>query len=136
MKSTTKRRPKPRIKSKNKSYTLKDSALYNLTTKKRLVDLLGRPISELKAVSTDNNYRIFDLEKASKQREIQAPTFALDVVQTRIASLLVRVAAPDYLHSGIKGRSNITNAEAHIGNHPVLTMDIRKFLHILAHSDH
>lgn len=127
MKSTAKPRQKPRIKSKNKSYTLKDSAFYNLTTKKRLVELLGRPTNELKNVSTDDNYRIFYLEKNGKKREIQAPTFELDIVQTRIASLLVRVAVPDFLHSGIKGRSNITNAESHIGDHPVLTMDIQKF---------
>jgi len=127
MNSAIKRRPKPRIKSKNKSYTLKDSALFKLTTKRRLVELLGRSISELKAFSADTNYRIFHLEKPGKCREIQAPTFELDVVQTRIASLLVRVATPEYLHSGIKGRSNITNAAAHIGDHPVLTMDIQQF---------
>lgn len=128
MKSMTKpKRPKPKIRSKNKSYSLKDSALYNITTKKRLADLLGRSTAKLKELSKGDNYRIFHIEKEGKKREIQAPTYELDIVQTRIASLLVRVAIPDYLHSGIKGRSNITNAEIHIGDHPVLTMDIRKF---------
>ena len=127
MKSVTNRRPKPRIKLKNKSYTLNDSALYNLTTKKRLTELLGKSISELKVISNNSNYRIFDLFKNNKPREIQAPTIELDIIQTRIASLLVRVTTPDYLHSGIKNRSNITNAKIHIGDHPVLTMDIQKF---------
>jgi len=127
MKSVTKRRLKPHITSKNKSYTLKDSALYNLTTKKRLIDLLGRSVSELNTLSNDKNYRIFDLVKEGKHREIQAPAIELDIIQTRIASLLVRGATPNYLHSGIKNRSNITNAKVHIGDHPILTMDIQKF---------
>lgn len=127
MKSATRHRPKPRIQYKKKSYTLKDSALYNLTTKKRLVDLLRKPYNELEALATNKNYHIFILEKNGKSREIQTPTFELDVIQTRIASLLVRVNTPDYLHSGIKGRSNITNATVHIGDYPVLTLDIQKF---------
>lgn len=125
MKSPIKHRRKLRIKSKNKSYLLQDSPFYKLTTKRRLVGLLSSTVSELKDLSSDENYRIFYLKKG--KREIQAPKFELDVVQTRIASLLVRIATPDYLHSGIKGRSNITNAEIHIGDHPVLTMDIQKY---------
>lgn len=127
MKPTMKRRRKPRIKSKNKSYSPKDSPLYNLTTKKRLEKLLGKSVNELKDLLSVNNYRVFFIEKNGKKREIQAPTYELDVVHTRIASMLVRIAVPDYLHSGIKGRSNITNAKVHIGDHPVLTMDIQKF---------
>jgi len=128
MKSVVKRRFKPRIKSKNKSYTLKDSALYNLSTKKRLETVLGKTVSELKKLSSDDSYRVFSLEKEGKKpREIQAPKFDLDVVHTRIATLLVRVAMPDYVHSGVKGKSNITNAYVHIGDHPALTMDIKNF---------
>jgi hypothetical protein len=122
-----KRKFKPRINSKNKSYALEDSPLYNLTTKKRLTELLGKSCSDLNVLSEKSNYRIFYLTKNEKSREIQSPDYDLDVVQTRIASLLVRVSVPDYLHSGIKGRSNITNAKVHVGDHPVLTLDIQKF---------
>ena len=128
MKLATKRRPKPKIKSKNKSYSLKDSALYNLRTKRKLIAILGCSQGKLKGLSSTSNYHVFELEKEGKTpREIQAPNFELDKIQTRIASLLVRVTTPEYLHSGIKGRSNITNAQVHIGNHPVLTMDIQNF---------
>jgi retron-type reverse transcriptase len=121
-------KPKPRIISKNKAYTLKDSGLYNVTTKKRLEELLQKPVSELEKLADNSNYRIFYLEKPDgKKREIQAPNLELDIVQTRIVSLLVRVTMPDYVHSGIKGKSNVTNAKVHIGDHPVLTMDIRGF---------
>ncbi|WP_084189012.1 reverse transcriptase family protein [Thalassolituus maritimus] len=87
-----------------------------------------KSISELESLALDSNYRVFFLEKPNgKKREIQAPSLGLDIVQTRIASLLVRVAMPDYVHSGVKGRSNVTNAKVHVGDHPVLTMDIRNF---------
>jgi len=88
---------------------------------------LGKTVSELTKLSDDSNYRVFFLEKEGKKREIQAPKFDLDIAHTRISSLLVRVAMPGYVHSGVKGRSNITNAEVHIGDHPVLTMDIQNF---------
>lgn len=119
---------KPRIKSKNKSYTLDMSALYNLSTKRRLVGLLHKPISVLEKSSNNSNYRVFYLKKPNgAEREIQVPILALDILQTRLASLLVRITMPDYVHSGIKGRSNITNARIHVGVHPVLTMDLRNF---------
>ncbi len=126
-KTAPKRKFKPRIKSKNKSYTLQDSGLYNIGTKKRLAERLQISLNELTKFSDNTNYRIFNINKNGKDREIQAPTLRLDIIQTRIASLLVRIATPEYLHSGIKKKSNITNAKAHIGNHPVLTMDIRNF---------
>lgn len=119
---------KIRIKLKNKSYSLKDSGLYNITTKKRLESLLDRPFQELEQLSDDSNYQIFYLTKPDgAKREIQAPTLKLDILQTRIASLLGRIAMPEFIHSGVKGRSYITNAKAHMGEHPVLTMDIRNF---------
>jgi hypothetical protein len=127
MKPKTTRRIKPKIESKNKSYTPQDSPFYKLTTKKRLEKLLDKSVSELDSLSGDQNYRVFIIEKEGKKREIQAPMFKLDAVQTRIASLLVRIMVPDYLQSGIKGRSNITNSKIHLGDHPVLTMDIKKF---------
>jgi len=123
-----KRRFKPRIKSKKKSYALKDSGLYNIATKKLVGERLNQPIRKLSKLIDDSNYRIFYLENQNaKKREIQAPTLGLDIVQTRIASLLVRCKIPEYVHSGVKGKSNVTNAKVHIGNHPVLTMDIRKY---------
>lgn len=128
----TKKKPtlkyKPRIKSKNKSYPIKDSALYNLTTKKRLENILKKPTSELISLANDANYRVFFHKRLDgKKREIQAPTIGLDIIQTRIASLLVRIAIPDYVHSGVKGKSNISNAKIHAGDHPVLTIDIKNF---------
>jgi len=60
-------------------------------------------------------------------REIQCPKFKLNKVHTRLASLLCRIKMPDFLHSGVKKRSYVTNAHAHLGDHPILTMDISSF---------
>lgn len=122
-------RPKKKLKirSKDKSYTLKDSPFYNLSTKKALAELLYISLSDIKRISRTSNYNVFQLGEIPKQREIQAPKLELNIIHTRIASLLVRIKTPDYLHSGIKKRSYISNAKVHVGDFPVLTMDIRKF---------
>lgn len=121
------RKPRPKIRSKNKSYDMKDSALYNLSTKKRLSQALNCSIPTLKQLSSDTNYRVFDIIQKGKVRQVEAPLHELGIIHARIASLLVRISVPEYLHSGVKGRSHITNANVHIGPHPVLTLDIRKF---------
>ncbi len=129
MKLAIKRSIKPKIKSKKKSYHLKDSAIFKLSTKKRLSNLLNnKSIPQLETIAADSNYRVFNINKGnSKLRQIQAPKIALDIIQTRIASLLVRIKTPDYLHSGVKGKSHVTNAKVHIGIHPVLTLDIKNY---------
>lgn len=113
---------KLKIKTNNKSYPIKDSSLYNLTPH-RLQKGLGLSIDELEKLTLDDNYRVF----MQGNREIQFPKYKLNRVHTRLASLLCRIEMPDYLHSGVKKRSYITNAKAHLGNHPVLTMDISLF---------
>jgi len=127
-KAKSKHKPKQKIKRKNKSYSLRDCGLFKITSKKILEKRLLKSIDELNTLKNDANYSVFDISQSSdKTREIQTPNFDLDVIHTRIASLLARVKMPDYVHSGVKGRSNITNAKIHVGDHPVLTMDIRKF---------
>jgi len=48
-------------------------------------------------------------------------------MHARIANLLRRVLTPDYLHSGVAGRSYISNARQHALTAPTATLDIRKF---------
>ena len=40
---------------------------------------------------------------------------------------MCRIEQPNYVHSGVKGRSHITNATQHIGFHNLLTSDIQSF---------
>jgi len=125
--STAKKKHKPKIKSLGKQYSLDQSPLYNLSTKKKLEELLGAPIQNIETLCGDENYRVFQISKGGKPREVQAPCYELDVLHAKIASYLSRLRCPDYLHSGIKGRSHITNARRHLGDTPMLTMDIKKF---------
>lgn len=65
--------------------------------------------------------------KKGKARKIQKPLEKLELVHTRIASLLSRIALPEYLHSGKKKCSNVTNAKAHLNNEKMMTTDIKAF---------
>jgi len=114
---------KPKINTKDKSYELKDSCLYKLGSVKKLARLLNLPLEKIEPLKSDDNYNVF----INNGRTIEQPTGLLDIVQTRIASLLVRIKPSNSLHSGVKKRSHITNARVHLGQHPLLTSDIRGF---------
>jgi hypothetical protein len=122
-----KKRQKLKIKTDGKSYQPKDSCLFGVKNKRKLSKLLFTDLPTLKSLTNDNFYTCFTDISGKKHREIEHPRFELDKVHTRIASLLCRIKQPNYIHSGIKGRSHITNAEQHIGDHKVLTADIKSF---------
>ncbi|KQN55201.1 DNA polymerase [Serratia sp. Leaf51] len=124
-----KARKKLKISTKNKSYNLIDSPFFMLKSKKKLAALLGIAIADLALLMKDEgNYSIFEqLSKKGKSRKIQKPLDALDIVHTRIASLLSRIKLPEYLHSGKKGHSNITNAQAHLNTSKTMTSDVKAF---------
>ncbi|MBT1870776.1 reverse transcriptase family protein [Enterobacter mori] len=124
-----KKRKKLRIFTKNKSYGVMDSPFYKLKSKKKLAALLCVNISDFSILKKDEgNYSIFEqLSKKGKPRKIQKPLEKLDVVHTRIASLLSRIGLPLYLHSGKKACSNVTNARAHLNNEKMMTTDIKAF---------
>lgn len=118
---------KLKIRTNKKQYLLTDSCFYKLQSKRVLSKLLKIELSSLQALTSDENYNCYIDHAGAKPREIEHPYFDLDKVQTRIASLVCRIEQPDYIHSGVKGRSHVTNAEEHIGNHHVLTSDIQAF---------
>ncbi|MGU5695391.1 reverse transcriptase family protein [Aeromonas veronii] len=120
---------KLKIFTNGKSYGFMDSPLYKVKTKRKLASLLNSTIPDLNRLKIDDgNYNEFDdLKKPEKPRKIQQPVKSLDVVHSRLASLLCRISVPEYLHSGRKGRSHVTNANAHVGNHSILTTDIKAF---------
>ena len=106
-KNGKRKKSKLKIQSKGKAYCLTDSPLYKLSTKKRLSKILNQSTLELTALCCDaGNYSEFeDVGKNGKPRKIQKPLVKLDVIHTRIASLLSRIKVPDYLHSGKKKHS-------------------------------
>ena len=110
-----------------KRYSLNQSPLYKLNTKKRLVSCLG-----LKDTSTlgsllaggDENYYISKLKEG---RVIEVPLPQLCRVHKKLNQFLTRIHIPDYLNSGVKGRSNVKNARDHLGNHALQKLDIVKY---------
>lgn len=124
-----KQRSKYKIQTKGKSYLITDSPFYKLKTKKKLAALLGSSLPELNRKRVDlSNYNVFNqTNDAGKNRVIEHPVESLDKIHSRIASLLCRINTPNYVHSGVKGKSHVTNAKIHKGNKRVLTTDIKSF---------
>ncbi|TQE99086.1 MAG: RNA-directed DNA polymerase [Spiribacter salinus] len=76
----------------------------------------------------ETSYRQFVIcEHGRKRRRVQQPLAQRQRVHLRLFNLLRRIHPPDYLHSGIVGRSNVSNARAHVGRHPLLNTDIKEF---------
>lgn len=120
---------KLKVDHKRRKHTLVESSFYKLKTKRKLATLLRVSIPELKAATADDgNYVVFEQEgKSGKVRTIQHPKDNQKSIHCRIASLLCRIELPEYLHSGRKKHSHITNAKAHAGDKKVLTTDIKSF---------
>ncbi|QPF71496.1 RNA-directed DNA polymerase [Roseateles sp. DAIF2] len=111
------------------SYAFHQSPLYVMRSRRRLADeIFGISLTALEGlVENGNNYIESRRVTGGKERLVRAPKPLLRHIQERLAQLLNRIEAPDYLHSGRKQRSHISNALAHQGATRVLKLDIRKF---------
>ncbi len=105
------------------------SVLYSVQSKAKLAEILKISPEKLKSLcSVGRHYLVFDIEQqGGKKRTVETPGFHLRPIHDNIFSILSRISTPDYLHSGVKGRSYITNAEAHIGKGYLLKLDITRF---------
>lgn len=123
------RKLKLKVDHKRRKHQLVESSFYKLKTKRKLAALLRVTIPELKIATSDvGNYVVFEQEgKSGKPRTIQHPKDNQKAIHCRTASLLCRIELPDYLHSGRKKHSHVTNAKAHKGDKKVLTTDIKAF---------
>ena len=65
--------------------------------------------------------------KNGKSRVVQNPKPELKSIHKKLKNILGDIKLPIYVHSGSKGRSYKGNAQAHVGNKYVTTMDIEKF---------
>jgi RNA-directed DNA polymerase len=111
----------------HKRVSLRGSALFKITSPARLArvlcispDMLNYLVSH-----ADENYCVRPHRKTG--RIIEEPKAMLKRVQSRIAWLLAQIETPDYLHSGIKKRSYITNASAHGIDGGGIKLDVKKF---------
>lgn len=114
----------------HKAYPLDQCPLFKLASRKRLAQKIFNielPRLEKLAGNGDANYRVFSVAQGSKSRQVETPKPILERIHRRLFTLLERLEKPDYLHSGVKGRSYITNARVHIGRVPLAKLDIKKF---------
>jgi len=117
------------ILSKRKPYSINQSPLYKLQTRRKLASLFDLSVVELERLAKKpDNYRVFTIGKEKgKPRQVEEPKPRLERIHRRLFNLLRRIEPPEYLHSGTKGKSYITNAKTHIGSDTLITLDIQKF---------
>ncbi len=116
------------MKKVEKSYPLDQSPLYLMPTRRKLAGLLGfSPRALQKLADGTNNYVRFKIKQDGKERDIQAPKAIMEKVHRKLFTFLVRIEKPDYLHSGRKMHSYISNARVHRGAVPLAKLDIKKF---------
>lgn len=114
---------------RDKSYAIDQCALYCCGSKKKLLHLLQTTptkLAELKAADT-LYHRMEKPKKSGGVREVYAPRYDLKRIQARLSELLMRVEAPDYLMSPVRGRSNISNAAVHRDASAHRLIDIEDF---------
>ncbi|REG81950.1 reverse transcriptase family protein [Marinomonas pollencensis] len=131
-----KKKSKLKIRTNGKIYRLQDSPFYKLTSKKRFASLLNLEYDQLKQLlsNSDSKFEKFtQVKEGKKPRAIQKPITSFAPLHCRIASLLCRIGTPEYLHSGKKGRSNLSNAQSHSGKHKLLAVDIESFFESTSH---
>lgn len=115
--------------NKKKTYSLTCSPFYRISSIHVLARLLAVPANSLVEGSSLYSKYYFgkSTNKKGKIRDTETPYGKLRFVHERILKLLSRVETPSYLHSGIKGKSYITNAQQHIGCKQTYTLDIQGF---------
>lgn len=108
--------------SKNNKYLIDQSPLFKLKGKLQFETLLNIKWEQCEPVNLNKKYRI----KIDGKRTYQIPSGFLVAIHNKIAKLLKKIIKPPYLHS-TKGKSYITNALQHIGEHCLIKTDICKF---------
>ena len=115
---------------KQNRYPLNQSALYKVTSPRRLAKILYIDLETIEKITDDQkaNYNFFfESKKNGGKRKIEAPKYLLKKIQRRIGDLLSRIEPVEYLHSATKKRSYVTNAERHINGETMIKLDIKNF---------
>ena len=110
-----------------KRHPLDQSQLYKVTSPAELAKRLGIELAEIEELANrGDNYKRFKVGK-KKKRAVQEPKDRLKKAHLKVTRWLSRIETPDYLHSAIRGRSYITNAQAHSADTNLVKVDIRSF---------
>lgn len=118
------------LRNVQKVYSLDQSPFFKLKSHRRLADVLGISLRTLKSTlkKGDTNYYTGKvIQKNGKKRDIEVPLAQLYRIHSRVNRLLSRIEKPKYLESGVKGKSHVTNAIAHVGEYQLKKADIQNF---------
>lgn len=114
---------------RHKTYPLDQCPLYRMQGRKKLAqEIFNADLTQLERLAKNaSNYRVFDIQQGEKTRQVEVPKPILERIHRRLFVLFERIEKPDYLQSGVKGRSYITNARLHVGPVPLVKIDVKKF---------
>lgn len=120
---------KNQLNKGSQGYPLHQSALFKVSSKKRLAKILQANVKSLKNFTETKHFYLERTEagKKGKDRKIEEPKHRLKQIQKRISNLLHRVEKPDYSFCPAKGKSYIGNALAHAHSIEVRTLDIKSY---------
>jgi hypothetical protein len=100
---------------------------------------LGKPLERLLELARDIRphyceWSLIDPRKPDKVRIIRSPSDELKDIQRRINRLILSAAEiGDEVHGGVAGKSSRSNAEKHLGQRTVVTVDVRQFFPSVRH---
>jgi hypothetical protein len=114
----------------NKCYALEQSPLYRLRNRRKLATLLKLDERYFyQEHEYAHEYHSFSKPKPNGDgmRKFTVPSDDLKIIQKQVSKLLSRIETPDWVMSGKKSCSYITNAKFHLENSFIKTMDISQF---------
>lgn len=112
---------------------LKNNPFYKLSSKRKLSTLLGCTSKFFHTFrNSRDNYKIYEIPKPNnpiEKRPVEEPKKNLKILHQKIKRILDKLEYPEYLQSGIKGKSYIGNAKKHcyLGSNYCTTVDLTAF---------
>ncbi len=108
--------------------------LYSVSSKPDLARRLSTDkypvtIDQLERLASDEgHFKEFPkTNRKGKVRQVQEPIRELQRIHERVHKLLSRIEVPAYLHSAVRGKSYLTNADAHSLTARTVKIDIKSF---------
>jgi RNA-directed DNA polymerase len=104
-----------------------------------LARLIQVPRARLESIAADvaSHYRewvLVDKKNPAKQRMIRSPLPELKRIQRAIVACVLRsVPLAEIVHGGVRGRSPRSNAEQHLAQQCLVTLDVREFYQHVHH---
>lgn len=124
---TTNKKTRRRLEKPIKQYGLDQCALYGIRGFGQLRHVLRWSESRAALEALSNSESAYKVWQHESGRWVQEAAPELRKLQVRIATLLRRIEPPDYRHSGVRGRSFLSNAKSHRADMPSVKTDIKAF---------